>query len=115
MCFLNTEKVPLGECCAISETCEMLIFLMVLMIPNENYTKKFRLTGENGRSSSSLRMVIPGFSLKSKELIVLASALPIFELARVIVRLDHVPPLHRKRESQHHVSDCKTLRSRSHC
>jgi hypothetical protein len=28
MCFLNTAKVPLGECCAVSETCEMLIFLM---------------------------------------------------------------------------------------
>jgi hypothetical protein len=90
MCFLNTEKVPLGECCAISETCETLIFLMMLMMPNENYTKKFRLTGENGRSSSSLQMAIPGFSLKSKERIVLASALPIFELARVLVRFDHL-------------------------
>jgi hypothetical protein len=28
MCFLNTANVPFGECCAVSETCEMLIFLM---------------------------------------------------------------------------------------
>jgi hypothetical protein len=35
-------------------------------------------------------MAIPGFSLKSKEFIVLASALAIFELTRVLVRLDHV-------------------------
>jgi hypothetical protein len=34
MCFLNTEKVPLGECCAISETCEMFTFLMALTMPN---------------------------------------------------------------------------------
>jgi hypothetical protein len=66
---------------------------MMLMMPNENYTKKFRLTGENGRSSSSLQMAIPGFSLKSKERIVLASALPIFELARVLVRFDHIAGL----------------------
>ncbi len=31
-----------------------------------------------------------GFSLKSKELIVLASTSPIFELARVLVRFDHI-------------------------
>src|SRR6266487_6765062 len=36
---------------------------------------------------------------------------PLPELARVLVRVDHVA-LHRKRESQHHVSGCKTLRSR---
>ena len=30
ICFLNTEKVPLGECRAVSETAEMLIFLMAL-------------------------------------------------------------------------------------
>ncbi len=35
MSFLNTEKVPLGECCAISETCEMFTFLMALTMPNE--------------------------------------------------------------------------------
>ena len=34
MCFLNTEKVPLGECCAISETSEMFTFLMALTMPN---------------------------------------------------------------------------------
>ena len=32
--------------------------------------------------------------------------LPLFELARVLARLDDVAPLHRKRESQHHVSGC---------
>jgi hypothetical protein len=31
-------------------------------------------------------------------------ALPLFEIARVLVRLDHVAPLYRKRESQHEVS-----------
>jgi hypothetical protein len=37
MCFLNTEKVPLGECCAISETCEMFTFLMALTIRGRSY------------------------------------------------------------------------------
>jgi hypothetical protein len=28
---------------------------------------------------------------------------PLFEIALVFVRFNHVAPLHRKRESQHHV------------
>jgi len=39
MCFLNTEKVHLGECCAISETSEMFTFLMALSMPNYDSTK----------------------------------------------------------------------------
>ena len=33
-------------------------------------------------------------------------ASPLFEIARVLVRLDHVAR-HRKRESQHHVNGCE--------
>ena len=32
-----------------------------------------------------------------------------FEIARMLVRLDHVASFHRKRESQHHVNGCETL------
>jgi hypothetical protein len=32
-------------------------------------------------------------------------ALPLFELALVLVRLDHVARRHRKRESGHHVNN----------
>ena len=46
MCFLNTEKVPLGECCAISETSEMFTFLMALTMPNYDSNERlFRLFG----------------------------------------------------------------------
>jgi hypothetical protein len=41
--------------------------------------------------------------------------LRLFEIARVLVRFDHVAKRHRKRESQHHVSGCKTLRSQLGC
>lgn len=32
ICFLNTANMPLGECCTVSETCEMLTFLMGSML-----------------------------------------------------------------------------------
>jgi hypothetical protein len=35
----------------------------------------------------------------------------LFELARVLVRFQSLCPLHHKRESRHHVSDCTTSRS----
>jgi hypothetical protein len=39
---------------------------------------------------------------------------PLFEIARVLVRFDHIA-LHRKRESQRDVSGCDALRSQLHC
>ena len=35
----------------------------------------------------------------------------LFEIDRVLVRLDHVCPIHRKRGSQRHVTGCKTSRN----
>jgi hypothetical protein len=52
MCFLNTQKVPLGECCAVSETCEMLTFLMAFTMPNENKMSD----GGRGRASREVRV-----------------------------------------------------------
>jgi hypothetical protein len=34
------------------------------------------------------------------------------KLARVLVRFNHIASIHRKRESRHHVSGCRTSRSR---
>jgi hypothetical protein len=42
-------------------------------------------------------------------------ALPLFEIALVLVRLDHRCPLHSKRESPRDVSGCKTSRNQPHC
>src|SRR4030095_14394919 len=39
--------------------------------------------------------------------------LRVFEIARVLVRLDHVAGSRRKRESRHHVSGCRTSRSQT--
>jgi hypothetical protein len=33
----------------------------------------------------------------------------LFEIARLLMRFDHVAVIIRKRESRHHVSDCETL------
>src|SRR5438046_10126084 len=41
------------------------------------------------------------------------ASLPLFELARVLVRLDHVARI-IVNATQRHVSDCETLRSRLH-
>jgi hypothetical protein len=38
--------------------------------------------------------------------------LPLFEIARLLVRLDHIAGPHRKRDSPHHVNSCKTWRAR---
>ena len=43
------------------------------------------------------------------------AASPLFELARVLVRLDHVASFIIKRESRHHVSDNETSHSQLHC
>jgi hypothetical protein len=42
-------------------------------------------------------MTSPGFFVKSKQLVALASGSPLFEIALVVVRLDHVARFHRKR------------------
>ena len=36
---------------------------------------------------------------------------PLFEVSRVLVRLDHVARVHRKRELQRRVTGCLTLRT----
>jgi hypothetical protein len=41
-------------------------------------------------------------------------ALPLFEIARLLVRLDHVARRIHKRESPHHVNGCRTLVERRH-
>ncbi len=41
-------------------------------------------------------------------------ALELAEIADVLVRLESRYPLHRKRESQHRVNGCRTLRNRLH-
>jgi hypothetical protein len=43
------------------------------------------------------------------------SALRLREIARVLVYLDHVARVIRKRESRHHVSDCETSRNQLRC
>jgi hypothetical protein len=53
--------------------------------------------------------------MNSKELIAPVSISPLFEIAHVLVRLDHIASPHRKRGSQHRVSGCEILRSLSHC
>ena len=40
---------------------------------------------------------------------------PLFEIARVLVRFDHVPQLHRKRGSQRDVIGFETSRSQLRC
>jgi hypothetical protein len=38
-----------------------------------------------------------------------------FELARVLVRFDHVAQIHRKRDARLDVTGCRTSRNRLHC
>jgi hypothetical protein len=51
-------------------------------------------------------MASPVF-VNSKELIALASDSPLFELARVLVRLNHLASVIRKRELQRDVNGCE--------